>query len=172
MRKYFLYLLIYSIGGFILERFLNLIFLGYYYDNSVLFGPWQPLYGFGILMAIIIYDLFLSKINHQFLKYFLLLIVSIITTGISEAVTGFGYLYLYDVSLWDYSQFFPCQIGFVCSIPTSMFGFFSFLVIVFIHPVIKNGMKILPKFTIKWIFRISLILFLIDVIYTFGFRLA
>lgn len=172
MRKYFLYLLLYSIGGFILERIINLIFLGYWYDNSVLFGPYQPLYGAGILMAIIFYDIFLRRMSNRVLKYFLLLVVAIITTGISEAVTGYGYEYFYGEGLWNYGSFFPCSLPYVCIYPTSLFGGISFLVIVFVHPFVRGFLKATPKFLIRWVFRISLLVFVIDIIYTFGFRLA
>lgn len=172
MRKYFLYLIIYSIGGFILERIINLIALGYWYDNSILVGPWQPLYGMGILMAIIIYDIFLKHFEKKWIRYSLLLIVSILTTGISEAVTGFGYEFLYEVRLWDYGLFFTCSVPYVCAIPTSLFGVFSFLVIVLVHPFIRKIINTFPGFIRRWLFRIAMLLFVIDIVYTFGFRLA
>ena len=172
MRKYFIYLMIYSVGGFILERILNVIFLGYYYDNSVLVGPYQPLYGAGILMAVIVYDVFLRGMNNKLLKYGLLLVVSIITTGMSEAVTGYGYEFLYGSSLWDYGQTFTCNLQYVCVLPTSLFGVISFLVIVFLHPFIRGFVNAIPRFGRRWLFRILLLIVIIDVIYTFGFRLA
>lgn len=172
MKKYFLYLIIYSIGGFILERIINLIFLGEYYDNSVLFGPWQPLYGAGILGALIIYDLFLYKIEHTFIKYSLLLLVSIITTGLSEAITGYGYEFLYGSGLWDYGMTFTCNLEYVCALPTSMFGVMSFMVILFIHPYIKSLIDGLQKHIFILIFRFLLLIFLVDIIYTFVYRLA
>ena len=111
MKKYFIYLLIYSIGGYILERIINLIAFGEWVENRVLIGPYQPLYGMGILMAILIYDFVLEKkILNKKLRVFALLITAIITTGISEAVTGFGYEFLYNSSLWDYNLFFSCNL--------------------------------------------------------------
>ena len=171
MRKYFIYLMIYSFLGFILERIINVIFLGYYYDNSVLIGPYQPLYGVGILMAIIIYDLFLKRVDTKLVMYGLLLIVSIITTGLSEFITGEGYELITNTQLWDYNQTFNCEYPYVCIFPTSLFGFFSFLVIVFIHPFVKLVIKNTPRLFIKWTFRIVLFVFVIDILYTFIFRL-
>lgn len=169
MRKYFLYLIFYSVGGFILERIINVIFLGYYYDNSVLIGPWQPLYGGGILMAIIVYDLFLQRLPNKFLKYGLLLVVSIITTGLSEAITGYSYEALYNIALWDYGDTFVCELQYVCVLPTSLFGVISFFVIVFLHPVIKKLVNAIPRFMRRWIFRIILFIFILDIIITFFF---
>ena len=171
MRKYFIYLVIYSIGGFILERIINVIALGYWWDNSVMFGPWQPLYGAGILMAIIIYDFFLKGIDNKLLKYGLLLIVSILTTGLSEAVNGYGYEFFTGVTLWDYNLFFTCSIPYVCLIPSSLFGFLSFLVIIFIHPFIRKLINTIPRFGFIWLFRITFIVFMVDAVFTFFIRL-
>ena len=168
MKKYFIYLLIYSFGGFVLERIINLIAFGEWVENRVLLGPYQPLYGAGILMAIIVYDFILEKyISNKKLRTLALLVTAIITTGISEAVTGFGYEFLYGISLWDYNLFFTCNLKYICVIPTSLFGILSFLAIYFIHPYIKMFEKAISNNIAKILF----ILFIIDIIVTFGFIL-
>lgn len=168
MKKYFIYLLIYSIGGYFLERIINLIAFGTWVENRVLLGPYQPLYGAGIVMAIIVYDLVIEKfIVKKGNRMILLLVVSIITTAISEAVTGYGFEILYNHSLWDYGLFFTCKLQYICLIPTSLFGVLSFLVILTIHPYIKQFELLFSKrFTI-----VLGALFLIDIIITFAFRL-
>ena len=163
--------MIYSVGGFILERFINLFFLGSFYDNSVLVGPYQPLYGTGILMAIIVYDFFVKYIPNNLLKYSALLVVAIITTGISEAVTGYGMDYFYNLQLWDYRDFFPVSYQYVGIIPTSLFGLLSFLVIVFLHPFVRNGVNIMPGIIRRNVFRVLFVVFIMDVVYTMFFRL-
>ncbi len=168
MKKYFIYLLVYSFGGFVLERIINLIAFGEWVENRVLLGPYQPLYGAGILMAIILYDFVLEKhISNKKLRTLALLVTAIITTGISEAVTGFGYEFLYGISLWDYNLFFTCNLKYICVIPTSLFGILSFLAIYFIHPYIKMFEKTISNNVAKILF----ILFVIDIIVTFGFIL-
>lgn len=168
MKKYFIYLLIYSIGGYILERIINLIAFGTWVENRVLIGLYQPLYGAGIVMAIIFYDFVLKrKISNIRLRMFLLLITAIITTGISEAVAGFGYKYLYDISLWNYNLYFTCNLKYVCIIPTSLFGLGSFLAIYFLHSYVKIVEKVIPN-------RVAIILFvlfIIDIFVTFTFIL-
>ncbi|MBN2605576.1 MAG: hypothetical protein JXR62_07135 [Bacilli bacterium] len=164
MKKYFDFLLIYSIGGFLLERIINLVFYGKYFDNSVLIGPYQPLYGSGILMAIIIKDLIIDpKISNKIKNSVLLLITAIITTAIAEAVTGYGYAYLYNAMLWDYREFFPCAYPYVCIIPTTLFGIFSFLAIKYFHPFIESFEKIIPTY----ISFIAFVIFILDIISTF-----
>ena len=166
MKKYFIYLIIYSIGGFVLERIINFIAYGGYYDNSVLIGPYQPLYGSGIVLAIIIYDYIIRKnISNKVFINITLLVTAIITTGLSEAITGYGYEYLYGVGLWDYGQFLPCKYPYVCVYPTTLFGIGSYLVIIYIHPFIEKYVKDYPNY----IFYVLLTIFGLDIIITFFF---
>ncbi|MEC9484894.1 MAG: putative ABC transporter permease [Candidatus Izemoplasma sp.] len=163
MFQYLYYLIVYSILGFLLERIINFIAYGFPYDNSVMIGPWQPLYGLGIVLAIIIYHVIIKKvIPTHFLRLTLLLVIAIMTTALSEAVTGYGYEALTNLTLWNYNAFFTCQSPYVCFVPTSLFGLGSFLTILFIHPYISMSYKVVPK---RFIYLIT-ILFLSDFMYT------
>ncbi len=163
--RYFMYLIVYSILGFILERIINLIFLGEYYDNSVLFGPWQPLYGSGIAIAILIISS-LGLLNNfsKAYKPILALMICILSTYFVEAVTGYGFEVAFGVQLWDYNEFFNPELGteYINLIASTLFGFLSFIAIIFIHPFIK-------KF-VKWCHPVIVyqlcILFLLDVVIT------
>ena len=166
MKKYFIYLVVYSVGGFVLERIINLIAYGVWYDNSVLIGPYQPLYGSGVVMAIIAYDFIIKKnINNNIIRNIVLAITAILTTGLSEAITGYGFEYFYGVALWNYGEFLPCSLKYVCYIPTTLFGIGSYLVIKFIHPFTENYEKLIPKY----LFYLILTIFGFDIILTFFF---
>ncbi len=163
MKRYLLYLIIYSILGFVLERVINLIAYGFPYDNSVMVGPWQPLYGSGIVLAIILYDWVIKRfIPTHLLRLITLLIIAIITTALSEAITGYGYELLTGRILWNYNQFFTCQSPYVCFVPTTLFGIGSFLTILFIHPFINLGVKMIPN-VVQYLI---ILLFAIDGLYT------
>jgi len=166
LKKYFIYLIVYSISGFILERIINFIAYGGWYDNSILIGPYQPLYGSGVVLAIIAYDLVINKkINNKVTKNIVLLLVAIFTTGLSEAITGYGFQYFYGVVLWNYGEFLPCQLYYICYIPTTLFGVGSYLAIKFIHPTVEKYTKLLPSY----IFYILLTIFGLDIVITFFF---
>ncbi len=168
MKKYFIYLLVYSFGGYVLERIINLIAFGEWVENRVLIGPYQPLYGTGIVLAILVYDFLIKRyIGNKKLRILSLLITAVITTGVSEAVTGFGYEFLYDKSLWDYNLFFTCDLKYICVIPTSLFGVLSFLAIILIHPYIERIELIFSRKIASTLF----VLFVMDIIATFAFRL-
>ena len=166
MKKYFIYLVIYSIGGYILERIINFIAYGGWYDDSILIGPYQPLYGSGVVLAIIAYDFIINKkVNNQVTKNILLILTAIFTTGLSEAVTGYGFEFLYGIKLWNYGEFLPCQLNYICYIPTTLFGIVSYLTIVYIHPYIKKLTLLIPNY----LFYLILTVFTLDIILTFFF---
>lgn len=158
-----MYLLFYSVGGFILERIINLVFLGYWWDNSVLFGPYQPLYGNGVVLTILFTEFALPKIKtSQTMKTILFVIAAIFFTALSEASTGYGYQWLTGIHLWDYGATFPCKLEYVCVLPTSLFGILSYLVVKYIHPHLKPFLDATPQ----WLFYGSLSIFILDIIYT------
>ena len=163
MKRYFLYLLIYSVGGFVLERIINLIFLGYWWDNSVLVGPYQPLYGNGVVLTVLFLEFVLPKLKpNRTLRYGVLLLVAIASTALSEAVTGYSYEWITGNHLWDYGQTFTCKLEYVCVLPTSLFGVLSFLVVVFLHKTVDTWTKAIPD----WITYTLVVICSIDVIYT------
>lgn len=170
MKKYFIYLMVYSVGGFLLERVINFFFLGSFYDNSVLVGPYQPLYGAGVLMTVLLWDFVIRFIPNKTFKYSVLFVTAVATTGISEAVTGYGMEYLYGEQLWDYRDYFPYTLQYVGWIPTTLFGIGSFLVVVFIHPFIESMILMLPLWIRRNMFRILLLIFVVDIVYSMFFR--
>ena len=165
LKRYFMYLIFYSVGGFVLERIINLLFYGEWLDNSVLIGPYQPLYGSGILLTIIFYDTVLSKVKNIKLIYkeIGLIIAAIVFTGIVEAITGYGFEFLYGVHLWDYGEFFPCSLEYVCIYTTSLFGILSYMVVKYVHPLISRDLSGVNNY----LFYTILAIFIIDIIYTF-----
>lgn len=160
--KYIRYYLFYSFGGFILERIINLFAYKEWYDNSVMIGPYQGLYGLPIVLTILSYDLFINRIKHDYLKEFLLLSIAIILTALSEYLTGTIYLKLTGISLWNYSLYFPLSAKFIGFIPTTLFGIASYVFIKWGHPYIKKGILLIPDLII---YIISCI-YIIDWVYT------
>ena len=162
---YGFYLFFYSVGGFFLERIINILFLGSPYNNSFLYGPYQPLYGSGIVLTIIVYDLYIKNhIKQRIVKIVVLTIFAILLTGLVETITGEFLEALTGIVYWNYGLFFPCSYPYSCFIPTSIFGVISVLVILFIHPFIEQ-LRLLLK---DQIIFILLVLMLIDAIIRIG----
>ncbi len=159
---YSFYLILYSIGGFFLERIINILFLGVPYDNSFLIGPYQPLYGSGILLTIIVYDFYIKRyIKTKYVQRVILLLFAILFTALVEIITGEFLEVLTGIVYWDYGLVFNCSYPYSCIIPTSIFGVISMLVILFIHPYIAQLRSMIKN---RYIY-IMITIFLIDAIY-------
>jgi uncharacterized membrane protein len=164
--KFMMSLIIYSVLGFLLERLINLIFLGGFYDNSVLVGPYQPMYGFGVVFTLVFYEYFKARLHKisPFLRFLLLWGVATLFTGVSEYISGTLYEAFYGAILWDYGQTFSvCTNPYVCFLPTSIFGLLALFTVVYIDPFIQMFQTRIPK-TLTYIF---VGIFVFDYIYTY-----
>jgi uncharacterized membrane protein len=163
--KPLLYLIIYSFFGFLLERIINILFLGGFYDNSVLYGPYQPMYGLGVVLTLYAY-LMIKKIpiKWPFVEFLLIWLLAILFTGFSEYISGTLYEYFTGIVLWDYSLTFTwCTNPYSCFLPTSIFALLAVFTVIYIHPFISMFLKFIPRI-IKWLVILA---FLIDVILTY-----
>jgi uncharacterized membrane protein len=159
---YSFYLIFYSIGGFFLERIINILFLGTPFDNSFLIGPYQPLYGSGVVLTILFYDLVIARKKYKTGgSYFVLLLAAIFFTGVVEMIAGEFLEYLTGIVYWDYGLFFNCTYPYTCFVPTSIFGLLSMLVVLYVHPYVKNLRSLLPNYVLYILFG----LFIADAIY-------
>ncbi|MFW6319815.1 MAG: putative ABC transporter permease, partial [Bacillota bacterium] len=154
-----------SFLGFVLERIINVVYYRTWLDNSVLYGPYQPMYGLGVISTLIFYQLIIKQKRVAFsLKAIITVVVAIIFTGISEYLSGTLYEMIYDKQLWNYqSSFSLCSHPYVCIIPTGLFGILSALTVVYIHPIIAMISRAIPR-----LIKYAIIgIFLLDVIVTY-----
>lgn len=163
MKRYLTYFFFYSFGGWVLERIINVIFLGHWYDNGVLFGPYQGLYGVPVVLTIIVYDKLILRSKNKYVIELLFMLTAIIFTYLSEGLTGIGYELLTGSQLWDYGATFVCKYPYICLLPSTIFGFVSYLIIRFLHPLFK---RFLDKVNTPFLYILSII-YIIDVIVTF-----
>ncbi|MFW5838388.1 MAG: putative ABC transporter permease [Bacillota bacterium] len=163
--KLLFYLIVYSFLGFVLERIINIVYFGTWIDNSVLYGPYQPMYGLGVILTLIFYQVVIKRMpTGFFLKTISIVIAAIIFTGVSEYTSGTLYEMAYDKQLWDYQASFSlCNQPYVCIIPTGLFGILSALTVVYIHPIISMISRAIPTFIKYAIIGI----FLLDIIVTY-----
>ncbi len=164
MRPLF-YLIVYGFFGFIVERIINIVFLGYYHDNSVLFLPVQPMYGLGVVITIYAYHHLRKLRLGHFGLFVLIMAIGISATMFSEHLSGTLYYRLYGLNLWDYRHTFSlCTRPYTCIIPSSLFGVLSVLTVVFIHPWVELFVKRIPQ----WLMGTVIVIVLIDYILTYG----
>ncbi len=150
---------IYSIFGYILESLLAFSFRKNY-NSGILYGPWTPIYGFAVLIMIIVF-LFIKKFNYKNFKekvvYFIF--ITIFLTFL-EGVGGYLIQLIFKKTYWNYDKLL-FNIGHFMSLEISLiWGILAIISMYYIVPKISNLIKKIPK-TLTFII---LSLFVIDVI--------
>lgn len=156
---YINYFFLYSLIGHIIESIIYLFKSG---ESGILYGPWTPVYGFGIVLILFI-NKFLKKYNLKKIKhYFYLFLLSSILLSLSEFLGGVLIERVFHKTFWDYSNE-VFSFGKYASLKMSLiWGVSSVIFIKFLKNISDKIVKKIPKF-ITWIL---IILILLDIIFT------
>lgn len=133
-----------AVGGFIYEEIYCLIINtwiegGPFPWRGFLYGPYLPLYGFGVLL---LYALFHRLHRYPFLVFF----GTIIVTGILEYICGWAFLTFAGYRLWDYTGRFMNFGGHVSLQTLIIFSILSLISAYFVQPLVfRTYLKITPK---------------------------
>ena len=158
VNKYLIYFYCFSIIGFIWECIINCFTDKNFVKPGVLFGPWLPIYGIGILMIIMLS----KKINNKYILF----IISFISIGILEYSTGVLLENLFHKKYWDFSSL-PLNInGKVSFFTTLGFTLVAFLTIKYIIPLIDKLEKRIDNVELNATLTMISILFIIDYIFS------
>lgn len=158
IEKYFIWLMIYSIIGWIYESMLCSIREKRYVNRGFLNGPYCPIYGCGAVLVI----LFLSRFYNP-IQLFLL---GAIVTCTLEYLTSYVMEKIFHARWWDYSNRRFHIGGRVCLIGGIVFGAFSVALVLFIHPRIITYTSLIPNYILHIITVVLLLVFLTDIIIT------
>ena len=129
----------------------------------MLYGPFSPIYGFGVSIFVLI----LGKNNdkHSILKTY---IYSCFIGGFAEYITSLIAEKCFGVTFWDYHDLF-LNINGRTTIPYMLFWGLGGLVIMKVgYPLVS---KCLDKIPLRWgnlVFRIFFVLFMIDFVLTYS----
>ena len=137
--SYFVYFLLYSFIGFILETLYSIVTKGFFiWKKCFLFNLLCPVYGFGAL-AIILSTRYIRE--YKFLTIF----VGGIVATIVEYVVHYVYEEILGVSIWDYSDV-PYNVnGRICLTFTFFWFILSGILVYWIHPYIEKNLTSIPK---------------------------
>ncbi len=157
--KLFLYFMIYSMLGWLIESLYVSIANKRLINSGFLFGPYCPIYGLGSLIVLFL----LSSFHHNIL---LLFILSFLLTSILEYFTSYILEKLFGVLWWDYSKMKFNIKGRVCLLNSILFGIMSLIVTYLVHPIIYNFIESNSNtvLTIMFIFLLSVLI--IDLFYS------
>ncbi len=153
---YFLWFILYSVGGWIIETLLYIVVQKKVVKRGFLFGPLCPIYGVG---AVLLTMLFYGKIDNIF---WLFLAGMTLCTAL-EYVTHFVLEKLFHTTWWDYSQKRFNIKGRICLKNSLMFGAGAVLIVKVLQPFIIAMTEKIPTAALLWIGIALYSLLLIDV---------
>lgn len=152
---------VYSVLGFVFENTLVKL-LASNYESGILFGPWTPVYGLGVLVIVMIYKWLEHHFNREWIKILLLFFISAISLSLLEFIGGKLIENIFGKIFWNYENF-KYNIGKYASLETAaIWGIFSLFIIYLIKKPIDKIIKHIPN----WLTYVFIVLFVIDGILT------
>lgn len=154
---------IYSVIGFILESTIYK-FMDSNRHSGIFYGPITPIYGVGVLIILLLYNMIYKKLKiNKYLKPILLFISSIILLTLIEWIGGYLINLIFDVDLWDYSNKKFNFGKYICLEVSMCWGVLSLIYVYIAKPFLDRFIKRIPKLaTIMFT-----IIFIIDLIMIF-----
>lgn len=153
----FLLFMIYSFLGWVMEVVLKLITERKFINRGFFIGPYCPIYGTGVLLAIKLLTKFLDEPIVVF-------ILAMVICSLVEYYTSFILEKLFHTSWWDYSDKKYNINGRICLEFMIPFGLGCLLVLYVVNPFITNLLNQIPENILNIIAIVLFIIFLIDVI--------
>ncbi|MEG0894440.1 MAG: hypothetical protein RSE93_01895 [Oscillospiraceae bacterium] len=155
---WFIWVMIYSIVGWIYESILCSVSNKKLINRGFLNGPYCPIYGNGALIVILL----LGKVTNPILLF----ILGAVLTCALEYATSYLMEKLFNARWWDYSSRKFNINGRICLIGAIVFGIFSVVLILILHPIVQNFTNSLSDNLRHLISATLFIAFLIDCIIT------
>lgn len=153
--NYVLYFIIYSLVGWLIEVLLKFIDDKKFVNRGFLLGPICPIYGYGVLLIILLIGCNDNDLLSIFLK-------SIFICSALEYFTSFIMEKLFKARWWDYSQKRFNINGRICLETMLPFGIGATLILYSIHPKIIYLVGLIPN-RIKATLAVTLlVLYLVD----------
>ncbi len=157
-----------GIAGWIYEMIFYRINDGMFVQRGQGLGPWLPIYGFGSVFICLLAARFQKSKAAVFL-------VSAAVSGILEYLTGWVLFHFFDgLRLWDYNT----EIwnwgninGYICLRSILLFAFAGMFLIYIAVPAIRRLSRMVPKHVFYLIGFTPGILFIIDILGGYIFRI-
>ena len=143
---YINYFFLYSLIGHLLESSLYFI-LNKNGSSGYLFGPWTPVYGFGIIIILLLYKFISNHIKKsKFLQLVALFFFSAICLSAIEGLGGFLIEKVFHYTCWNYSKL-SFNIGKYIALELALvWGLLSIFFIVFLKKVSDYIVQRIPKY--------------------------
>ncbi|MBR3264073.1 putative ABC transporter permease [Candidatus Saccharibacteria bacterium] len=153
------YFTIFAVLGYIAEALNSLLHGGKLSNRGFLFGPYLPIYGFGAVAMVIIWQ-FMPHDN-VLLTFFVAMSIGVIL----EYVTSYVLEKIFHLRWWDYSKSDKLNLnGRICLRNSIVFGLGGCLFCFLMLPAADNFIDIIPKVLQDVIAAIMIIIYALDVV--------
>ncbi len=136
--------LIYSILGFLLET-IRSFFVNSKFTSGIMYGPWTPIYGLGIVLVILISNYLFSHLHlSRWVETLITFIIITLVLTLLEWIGGVLIEKIFHVVFWDYSKE-AFSIGKYISLSKSLiWGVGSIIFIYVLKPLLEGVIKRVP----------------------------
>lgn len=153
--------IIYAFIGWCSEVSYAALNVGKFVNRGFLNGPCCPIYGFGMLIVVVV----LTPLKNNLI---ILFIGSMLFTTILEYISGYILEKVFHNKWWDYSEL-PFNIqGYVCLKFSILWGLACSFIMRIIHPLVMVFLHILPQIFGRILLIILILAFIADCIFTIG----
>lgn len=153
----FIYYIIYSFIGWVLESLYKSILQKKLVNSGFLAGPFCPIYGYG---ALIMY-LSLKDVTSNI---FILFIYGMVALSVFEYIVGLFLELVFKTKYWDYSNNKFNIDGRVCLLNSFYWGILGIIFMKFIHPGVEALVDKIPDLYVYIIVGVGFVYFVIDTI--------
>lgn len=159
MGRYIIFFIIFSFLGWVWESIFCSICNRKWVKRGFLYGPICPIYGFGGILGLALYDL-VSPIPPTWVIFSAGFVVSILL----EYPTSWLLEKLFHTRWWDYHHY-PLNLNGRISVPTSIgFGVAAIIIVKLLIPLINPLITSIPSSTQNIISAILVAIILVDLI--------
>lgn len=136
--------LLYSILGFLLETVRSFL-VNSKFTSGILYGPWTPIYGLGIVLVILISNYLFSHLHlSRWVETLITFMIITLVLTLLEWIGGVLIEKIFHVVFWDYSKE-AFSIGKYISLSKSlMWGVGSILFIYVLKPLLEGVITHIP----------------------------
>lgn len=154
---------IYSFFGFLFETGVSKV-TGNHFNSGILYGPFTPIYGIGVLLILVISKYFFLNLHMpRWIETIIVFFILFFVLTLIEWIGGILIEKIFGVTFWDYSHL-RFHIGKYIALEISfIWGILSILLIYVIHPLLESWIRKIPAF----VSYLVLFYFLIDLFYTY-----
>ena len=144
LNRYLVAYFVFSVLGWIWESIYCTVKERKWQNRGFLYGPLCPIYGFGSIVALLVYDLISFGIIHQ-LSWWMILIIGFFFSMVLEYPTSFILEKKFHARWWDYSDL-PLNInGRTCVITSIGFGIGAIIIMNYLIPLYEQTLVSVPN---------------------------